>query len=320
MTVLVTGAAGFLGRHLVRSLLAEGARVIGVDNFITSDQIDLIELRIDPRFTFIECDVSTEAFRSAIGTQPLEAIYHLACPTGVPNLQPLALEMLATSYLGSEAVLRLACAHRAPALLASTAEVYGNPEVVPQAETYNGNVDPLGPRKGYEEGKRVAETLFAIYAERFGVQAKIARVFNTYGPGMALTDTRVIPAFVTAALRNQPLTIHGDGSQTRCHVYVGDMIAGLRRVMTHGKAGRAYNLGSPTPMTVRDLAHMVLRLSGSQAGFVHVERPVHDHDRRQPDITRARTELGWEPRIPLEQGLSATIEDFAHRLAARRGL
>jgi len=320
VTVLVTGAAGFLGRHLVRSLLAEGERVIGVDNFVTSDQIDLIELRIDPRFTFIECDVSTEAFIAALGRQPVHAIYHLACPTGVPNLQPLALEMLATSYLGSEAVLRLACANKAPVLLASTAEVYGNPEVVPQAETYNGNVDPLGPRKGYEEGKRVAETLFAIYVERFGAHATIARIFNTYGPGMALTDTRVIPAFVTAALNNQPLTIHGDGSQTRCHAYVDDMIVGLRRVMARGKPGRAYNLGSPSPITVRDLAHAVLRLSGSQARIVHIERPVHDHDRRLPDISRARSELGWEPRVTLEEGLTATIEDFARRLTARRGI
>jgi nucleoside-diphosphate-sugar epimerase len=318
VTILVTGAAGFLGRHLARSLLAEGHHVIGVDSFITSDRIDLLELRIDPRFTFFELDVSREEFVAKLGYDHLDAIYHLACPTGVPNLQPLALEMLETCYLGSKAVLELARLNNAPVLLTSTAEVYGDPEVMPQAETYTGNVDPLGPRKGYEEGKRVAETLFGIYAERFGVRAKIARVFNTYGPGMALSDTRVVPSFIVAALRNRPLIIYGDGSQTRCHTYVDDMVAGLRSLMERGRPGRAYNLGSQTPVSVLELARTIMTLAGSRAGIEYRERPAHDHDRRLPDINRARTELGWQPVVPLGQGLARTIEDFAQRLAATR--
>ena len=314
--LLVTGAAGFLGRHLVRSLLLDGHRVLGVDNFVTSDALDLLELRTEPRFSFLEMDVSDSAFPMVAGTHRLDGIYHLACPTGVPNLGPLGLEMLETCYRGSESVLRLAQANRVPVLLTSTAEVYGQPEKVPQAETYTGNVDTLGPRKGYEEGKRVAETLFGIYAERYGVEAKIARVFNTYGPGMSLSDTRVVPNLTRAALQGQPLTVHGDGTQTRCHIYVSDMVAGLRRVMELGQPARAYNLGSQTPVTILELAHLILDLTNSRSTLAFTGRPDHDHDRRLPDTTRAREELGWTPRVPLEEGLQFTIEDFRRRLTA----
>jgi UDP-glucuronate decarboxylase len=222
--------------------------------------------------------------------------------------------MLEACYAGSKAVLEIARRDDAPVLLTSTAEVYGNPEVSPQSESYTGNVDTLGPRKGYEEGKRVAESLFAVYAERYGVRAPIARVFNTYGPGMSLADTRVMPAFVRAALEGRPLVLHGDGRQTRCHVYVSDMVAGLRAVMRDGAAGRAYNLGSQTPITVRELAERVLALSGSASPIIQVERPFHDHDRRLPDTTRAQTELGWRPVVSLDDGLQAMIADVRARL------
>lgn len=314
MRTLVTGAAGFLGRHLVASLLADGHEVVGVDNFITSDRRDLRRLLDEPGFAFAEIDIADPAFRAFASDWRFDAIYHLACPTGVPNLGPLALEMLRTCYAGSEAVLEVARANDAPVLLTSTAEVYGNPEVSPQREEYTGNVDTLGPRKGYEEGKRVAETLFGIYAERFGVQAKVVRVFNTYGPGMCLDDTRVVPAFVRAALEGRPIVLHGDGGQTRCHTYASDMVSGLRLAMAHGVPVRAYNLGSSTQTTVRYLAELVVRLTDTHAGIVSVERPRHDHDNRLPETTRARAELGWSLTVSLEEGLRQTIADFRGRL------
>jgi UDP-glucuronate decarboxylase len=314
----VTGAAGFLGRHLCASLLADGHRVIGVDNFITSEPSDLAALLCEPGFEFAEFDIAAPAFETFARSRRFDAIFNLACPTGVPNLGPLALEMLETCYTGSRAVLEIARRDGAPVLLTSTAEVYGNPEVSPQPESYTGNVDTLGPRKGYEEGKRVAETLFAVYAERYGVRATIARVFNTYGPGMSLADTRVMPAFVRAALEGRPLVLHGDGRQTRCHVYVSDMVAGLRAVMRDGVPARAYNLGSQTPHTVRDVAEQVLALSGSTSPIIQVERPFHDHDRRLPDITRAHTELGWRPMVSLDDGLRAMIADVRTRLSQER--
>ncbi len=313
--ILVTGAAGFIGRHLTRSFLAEGLDVVGVDNFITSDRADLEPLLSERRFRFVEMDVTcTEFLRLGAEVAP-SAIYHLACPTGVPNLGRLALEMLEASYEGSRAVLEIARSARSSVLLTSSAEVYGNPLVSPQTENYTGNVDPLGPRKGYEEGKRVAETLFGIYAERYGLDAKVVRVFNTYGPGMRLTDTRVIPSFVAAALTGKPLVLHGDGSQVRCHTHVTDMVAGLLAAMRCATPGRAYNLGSGRQTTVRELAELVVRLAASASRLESTSRPLHDHDARLPDTSRARNELGWDPRISLEEGLRSTIDDFAARLS-----
>jgi nucleoside-diphosphate-sugar epimerase len=315
--ILVTGAAGFLGRQLVRTLLDSGANVVGVDNFSSSDRDDLRPLLAEPRFRFIELDVVSPDFPTALSGERFSAIYHLACPTGVDKLGPLALEMLRACYEGSRTVLEIARVQGAAALLASTAEVYGNPEVAPQPESYTGNVDTLGPRKGYEEGKRVAETLFAIYAERYGLRATIARIFNCYGPGMSLDDTRVVPAFVRAALAGRPLLLHGDGAQTRCHTYVSDTVAGLRLVLARGTAGRAYNIGTPAQTTVRDLAQRILRLSGSDSPLLSVDRAAHDHDNRLPDTSRSRGELGWQPRVALDTGLAATIADTRARLAQR---
>ena len=314
MKAIVTGAAGFLGRHMVRSLLNEGADVVGFDNFVTSDPGDLDVLLADAHFEFHELDITSPRFHdiaSAVGPQE---IYHLACPTGVPNLVPLALEMLETSYDGTRAVLEVARAAGSTVVFSSSAEVYGNPLVSPQAEDYTGNVDTLGPRKGYEEGKRVAETLMAIYAERFGVPAKIARIFNTYGPGMSLRETRVVPAFVRAALRGEPLIIHGDGSQLRCHTYAADMVDGLRRVARFGTPGTAYNLGSSEPKSVRHLAEAVVALTGSRSPIQFIDRPVHDHDARLPETSRAHRELGWAMTTPFDVGLKATIDDIALRL------
>lgn len=315
MTVLVTGAAGFIGRHLVASLLADGHDVLGVDNFITSDRHDLRDLLAAPGFRFVEVDITTPDFRALGADARFSAIFHLACPTGVPNLGPLALEMLETCYEGSKAVLEIARAQGIPALLTSTAEVYGNPLVSPQHEEYTGNVETLGPRKGYEEGKRVAEALFGVYAEKYGVAAKLVRVFNTYGPGMCLTDTRIVPRFITAAIAGKSLPVHGDGSQTRCHCYASDMVAGIRLAMAKGQPARAYNLGSRQQVTVQALAEAILRLTGSTSTIEHIERPRHDHDNRLPDTDRARTELGWNRTVELDDGLRATIADFRTRLS-----
>jgi nucleoside-diphosphate-sugar epimerase len=315
MKVLVTGAAGFIGKHLVRSLLDDGHEVTGVDNFITCDRHDLASLLAEPGFRFTEIDVSKTEFSRFGESIEVDQIFHLACPTGVPNLGPLALEMLETSYDGSRNALELARRTAAPIVLTSSAEIYGNPLVSPQGEEYTGNVDTLGVRKGYEEGKRVAETLFGIYADRYGVAAKIARVFNTYGPGMRLTDTRVIPSFVSHALLGESLYVHGEGGQTRCHTFVTDLVRGLRLVMDKGSPARAYNLGSQRQVTIRELADTVVKLAASPSNIVTVERAAHDHDSRLPGTTRALEELGWEPTIALSEGLSATIDDFRLRLA-----
>jgi nucleoside-diphosphate-sugar epimerase len=315
MKVLVTGAAGFIGKQLVRSLLDEGAEVTGVDNFITAERADLQPLLDAPGFTFAEIDITTGEFRAFASGLSVDAVYHLACPTGVPNLVPLALEMLETSYDGSRAVLDLARRLSAPIVLTSSAEIYGDPLVSPQCEDYTGNVDTLGVRKGYEEGKRVAETLFGIYAERFGVQAKVARVFNTYGPGMRIADTRVIPSFVRSAILGEPLKVHGDGVQNRCHTFATDLVRGLRLVMEKGRPARAYNLGSTKQTTIRELAERVVQLTGTASPIEYTDRPTHDHQSRLPDTTRACMELGWEPTIKLDDGLQATISDFRARMA-----
>lgn len=317
MTILVTGAAGFIGKHLVASLLDEGQTVVGVDNFITADRDDIKPLLDREGFTFVERDIVEGPLDDLPGGGAYTGIYNLACPTGVPNLVPLAYEMLATCYDGSRNVLELARKNNAPVLLTSSAEVYGNPLVSPQSEEYTGNVDTLGVRNGYEEGKRVAETLYGIYAQKFGVQAKIVRVFNTYGPGMSLSETRVVPAFVRAALAGEPLRIHGDGSQNRCHTFVSDMVRGIRLAMAKGAPGRAYNLGSQKQTTIRELAEAIVRVAGSPSTLQFIDRPAHDHDSRLPDTTRAQGELGWAPTVRLDEGLARTIEDFRGRLEAR---
>ena len=314
-SILVTGAAGYLGKHLVRSLLADGHHVIGVDNFITSNPEDLVDLRRDPQFDFHAMDICSPEFQQVATEQPLHGIFHLACPTGVPNLGPLAVEMLQTCTEGTHNVLTIARAQKARCLLSSSAEVYGDPQVTPQDEAYHGNVDALGGRKAYEEGKRVAETWFGIYAERFGVQALIARVFNSYGPGMSLTDTRIVPAFTAAALRGNPIPVHGDGAQVRCYAYVADTVRGLRRVMDAGQPARPYNIGSTDQVSALTMATMIKELSYSDSAIVSVPRPPHDTNGRLPDVRRAHDELGWEPHVHLRDGLRETIADFTARLA-----
>jgi UDP-glucuronate decarboxylase len=318
LRILVTGAAGFLGRHVVASALRRGDSVLGIDSFITSVSSDLAADRVkwDQPIDFESLDVRSQNFVNAASGFAPDVIFHLACPTGVPNLGPLAEEMLTTSFDGTRNVLAIAERSQARIVIASSAEVYGDPQVSPQAESYTGNVDTLGPRNGYEEGKRVAETLAGIAADSKGIQVAIARIFNTYGPGMSLDDTRVVPAFVKAALQGRDLTMHGEGVQLRCHCYVSDTVDGLWRIALEGAAGRAYNLGSTVQLSVAALAAKIVMLAGSDSRVVVIPRPDHDHQTRLPDIGRISDELGWRAKVSLEAGLRKTIADFASRIAA----
>jgi nucleoside-diphosphate-sugar epimerase len=320
MRVLVTGAAGFIGRHMVRSALARGASVLGVDSFVTSSRDDLDRDAAGwDLFDFQECDVRSPEFRSLGAAFRPNFIAHLACPTGVPNLVPLAYEMLTTSFDGTRNALEIAEAARARVVVASSAEVYGDPEISPQSESYSGNVDTLGPRRGYEEGKRVAETLAGIAADSRGIPVCIARVFNTFGPGMSLTDTRVVPSLVRAALEGRELAVHGDGRQTRCHCYVSDTVAALWELLLAGQPGRAYNIGSTNQVSIVDLAREIQALVPTAGPIVHAGRPAHDHQSRLPDTRRVLSELGWEPRVDLVAGLKLTIADFEMRLTSTAG-
>ncbi|MCC7363148.1 MAG: GDP-mannose 4,6-dehydratase [Dehalococcoidia bacterium] len=310
MRVLVTGAAGFIGRHMALRAALEGHEVLAVDNFVTGSREDV---PIAPGITFELADVRDREFVEVARSFDPHQVYHLACPTGVPNLEPLAYEMLSTSYEGTRNVLDVARTTGARVVVASSAEVYGNPLLSPQSEEYTGNVDPTGPRSGYEEGKRVAETLSAIYAARWAVNVSVARIFNTYGEGMRIDDTRVVPSFIRAALDGAPLVVFGDGTQTRCHCHVIDTAHGLERLMVAGEPGRSYNIGSQVEVTVANLARLIIELTGTTSPIHRIPRPFEDHDRRLPDTTRAREELGWEPLLSLREGLGRTIADFRAR-------
>jgi UDP-glucuronate decarboxylase len=290
--------------------MEDGHRVLGIDNFITGPRGEMDDL-LRSGLEFIEMDVRDEALASTMRAFRPEAIYHLACPTGVHNLVPLAFEMLDTCYRGTLGVLEAAREHSAAVLVASSAEVYGDPLVSPQPESYSGNVDQLGPRKGYEEGKRVAESLLAIYTERHGLRGTIARIFNTYGPGMADTDTRVVPAMMRNALKGDPLVVYGDGSQTRCHAFVTDTVRGLRQVLEHGATGKAYNLGSTEQVSVSALAECILGVTGSQSPVEYRPHAIPDHAQRLPDVSRAWADLGWETTIRLQDGLRRTADALA---------
>lgn len=313
MQILITGAAGFIGSNLSRHLLKYGNTVLGLDNLITGDSSNLAGLKKHPRFIFFKHDITKPAPRKFMAkTTKIKLIYHLACPTGIPNLIPLAEEMLRTSAEGTRNVLELARQTKARLLFTSSSEVYGNPQVSPQSEDYTGNVDPTGIRSPYEEGKRFAESLVMMYVRKYKLRATIVRVFNTYGPGMTQNDTRVIPRFIYQALNNMPLTIHGTGNQTRTFCYIDDVIDGLMKVMKKGLRGEIYNLGNQRETTILEVAKLVCHLTRSQSKIVYAERPSHDHQRRQPDLTRVRR-LGWSPVTTLTQGLKLTLKQMGEK-------
>ncbi|MGH7559921.1 MAG: UDP-glucuronic acid decarboxylase family protein [Gemmatimonadales bacterium] len=305
MRVLVTGAAGFLGSHLSDRLLAEGHDVIGMDNFITGSPDNLAHLADHPRFSFVKHDVSK--FITVEG--PLDGVMHFASPASPVDYLELPIQTLKVGSLGTHNSVGLAKAKGARFFLASTSEVYGDPQVHPQPETYWGHVNPVGPRGVYDEAKRFAEAMTMAYHRYHGVDTRIVRIFNTYGPRMRARDGRVVSNFVVQALKGEPLTIYGDGGQSRSFCYVSDLIEGIYRLFRSGRTDPT-NVGNPSEFTVLQLAHLVKEMTGSRSEIVQRPLPIDDPKVRQPDISVARRELSWEPRVPLRDGLARTIDYF----------
>lgn len=311
--ILVTGGAGCIGFNLCKILLEQDHKVIAIDNLITGSVENLKQLKHYPKFKFIPHDITKPFPKNfEFRLSNFEFMYHLACPTGVSNLARLGEEMLLTCSQGTKNILELARTHHAKLLFTSSSEVYGNPKSFPQTEEYTGNVDPTGFRSPYEEGKRFAESLVVAYVRKYNIDAKIVRIFNTYGPGMSNKDTRVIPQFLHQALSGKPLTVEGKGVQTRTFCYVDDLVEGLILVTQKGGKGEVYNLGSDKEMTVIELAKLVIRLTDSRSKIRFVPRPTHDHNRRHPDLTKIK-KLGWEPKLSLEEGLKKTLELYTAR-------
>ncbi|GAB1538521.1 SDR family oxidoreductase [Scytonema sp. NUACC21] len=308
MRILVTGGAGFIGSHLIDRLMVEGHEVICVDNFYTGHKENILKWMEHPYFELIRHDI-TEPIRLEV-----DQIYHLACPASPVHYQYNPVKTVKTNVMGTLNMLGLAKRVKARFLLASTSEVYGDPEVHPQSEEYWGNVNSIGIRSCYDEGKRIAETLAFDYHRQNDVAIRVARIFNTYGPRMLENDGRVVSNFVTQALRDIPLTVYGDGSQTRSFCYVSDLVEGLMRLMNSDRVGPV-NLGNPEEYTILQLATTVQKLVNPKAEINFKSLPQDDPRRRRPDITRARTYLNWEPKVPLKEGLKLTVENFRTRIA-----
>jgi len=315
MNILITGAAGFLGSHLSARLVAAGHKVWAVDNLTTGQISKLDPLRDNPNFIFERCGIETPEFMKFCDAADVkfDRVYDLACPTGVPNIQKLGREMIEACSVGTWQVLEVAAKSGADFLLTSSSEIYGEPLVSPQSEEYTGNVDPLGPRANYEEGKRFSETLVKWFADNKGLPAKIVRLFNVYGPNMGLTDTRVVPQFGAQALTGQPLTVHGDGSQSRTLCFVDDILDGFELVISKGVPGNVYNLGSDRSLTMRQLAELIIELTNSSSPIISVPRASHDHSGRMPVLDKIRA-LGWNEKVDLKDGLSLTLDHFKNRL------
>jgi UDP-glucuronate decarboxylase len=313
--ILVTGGAGFLGSHLCERLIAAGHEVICVDNCYTGTKTNISRLLENPMFEFIRHDVTFPLYVE------VDEIYNLACPASPVHYQFDPIQTTKTSVHGAINMLGLAKRVKAKILQASTSEVYGDPTVHPQTEAYWGHVNPIGPRSCYDEGKRCAETLFFDYFRQLRLRIKVARIFNTYGPRMHPNDGRVVSNFIVQALRNQPITVFGDGSQTRSFCYVDDLIDGVWRLMNSpDEITGPVNLGNPREFTIRELAETIIRLTGSSSSLVFKPLPQDDPRQRQPDISLARKQLAWEPRVPLEQGLTKTIEYFSALLRNSRAV
>lgn len=312
MRVLVTGGAGFLGSHLCERLLREGHEVICLDNYFSGRRANVIHLRDYQNFELIRHDVVEPILLE------VDRIYNLACPASPVHYQYNPVKTIKTSVMGTINMLGLAKRVRARILLTSTSEVYGDPEVHPQTEEYWGHVNPIGERSCYDEGKRVAECLMMNYHRQNKVDVRIVRIFNTYGPRMAINDGRVVSNFCVAALRGEPLELYGDGKQTRAFAYVDDIIEAIVRMMeTEGIVGPA-NIGNPDEFTVEQLARLTLELTGSSSQIIRKPSRADDPARRRPDITLAKERLGWEPKQPLRDGLARTIEYFRHELGLTR--
>jgi len=312
MRIVVTGGAGFLGSHLCDRLLSEGHEVVAVDNFITGNARNIAHLAADRRFHFIEHDVTR--FLAIEGN--VDAVLHFASPASPIDYLELPIQTLKVGSLGTHNALGLALAKGARFLLASTSEVYGDPLIHPQPETYWGNVNPIGPRGVYDEAKRFAEALTMAYQRARGVPTRIVRIFNTYGERMRPRDGRVVPALICQALAGEPMTVFGDGSQTRSFCYVSDLIDGIHRLLSSEET-EPVNIGNPVELTVLEFARRIRDLTGTRSEIVFRPLPRDDPKVRQPDITKARTRLGWEPKVSLAEGLPRTIEYFRTLLAAK---
>ncbi len=305
LRIIVSGAAGFVGSHMCDRLLAEGHTVVGLDNLLTGAERNVAHMAGHPAFRFIRQDVTRPVELDGV----IDAVVHMASPASPRDYLEHPIETLDVGSAGTRNMLELARAHQARFLVTSTSECYGDPTEHPQVETYWGNVNPVGPRSCYDESKRFAEALTMAYHRTHGVETNIARIFNTYGPRMKLNDGRVVPAFLDQALRGEPITVFGDGSQTRSFCYVSDLVDGLYRLMLSDER-YPVNLGNPQEMTILEFAERIRRLTGSKSGIIHHPLPQDDPKQRQPDITKARRILGWEPRVALDDGLHKTIEYF----------
>lgn len=309
--VLITGAAGFIGSHLSERFLNEGFAVVAVDNFLTGDRGNIAHLLSNPNFEFIEQDVSIEFNIKG----KLDIILHFACPASPVDYMKHPIETLRVDSIGTMNTLDLALAKGSRYVFASTSEVYGDPEVHPQKETYWGNVNSIGPRSVYDEAKRFSEALIMAYHRKHGLDARILRIFNTYGPRMRLGDGRVVPNFITQALRGEDLTVYGDGSQTRSFCYIDDLVDGILAACSKkGISGEVFNMGNPDEYKIMDFAEIVIRQTGAESKIIRMPLPEDDPKQRCPDISKASAAFGWRPKVKLSDGLSATIEHFKDRV------
>lgn len=306
--ILVTGGAGFIGSHLCKKLIEKGHRVLCLDNLFTGSKENILELLEHPNFSFLEQDIETPIDVN------IDEIYNLACPASPPHYQFNPVKTIRTSVIGVANMLELAKKHNATLLQASTSEIYGDPLEHPQKETYWGNVNPIGIRSCYDEGKRCAETLMMDYHRQFGVKIKIVRIFNTYGPNMLPNDGRVVSNFIVQALQNNDITIYGDGGQTRSFCYVSDLIEGLVKMMETPNFIGPVNLGNPNERTILNLAELIIKLTNSKSRLIYKPLPNDDPVKRKPDISLAQEKLNWQPTINIESGLNSTIEHFCKLL------
>lgn len=309
MRILITGGAGFLGSHLCDRMLAEGHDVIAMDNLVTGSTDNIAHLAGNPHFQFIHHNVTDYIYLKG----ELNAILHFASPASPVDYLELPIQTLKVGSLGTHNALGLAMAKGARFLLASTSEVYGDPQIHPQTEDYWGHVNPIGPRGVYDEAKRFSEAMTMAYHRSHGVQTRIVRIFNTYGPRMRLNDGRVVPNFVKQALLGQPLTVYGNGSQTRSFCYVSDLVEGIYRLLMSDEV-QPVNIGNPSEMTILQFAEAINAITGNRGGILREPLPVDDPKQRQPDITKARTILQWEPKVSLDQGMRETIAYFTNKI------
>ncbi len=310
--ILVTGGAGFIGSYLCENLLNDGHEVLCLDNFFTGSKDNIIHLMDNHRFELIRHDI-TEPIMLEV-----DQIYHFACPASPVHYQYNPVKTIKTNVMGTINMLGLAKRVKARVMLASTSEVYGDPKVHPQTEAYWGHVNPIGPRSCYDEGKRVAETLMMDYYRQNKVDIKIIRIFNTYGPRMAINDGRVVSNFIVQALRGEDITVYGDGQQTRSFCYIDDLVNGIFKMMKKENFIGPVNLGNPAEFTILELAELVIELTGSKSRIQYLPKPQDDPVQRQPDISLAKRELQWEPRVPLREGLEKTIAYFDAKLSQQR--